>query len=304
MLHIIRTAQEMQAHALRQRLAGKRLGFVPTMGCLHEGHLSLVRAARRDCDVVVVSIFVNPLQFGPREDLAGYPRTLADDLARLLEVSADVVFAPAEGSLYPAGFATFVEVTGLTEGLCGARRPGHFRGVATVVCKLFNLVQPQRAYFGEKDYQQLQVIRRMVADLNLPLEVVGMPTLRQTDGLAMSSRNRYLSGAERQAATALWRSLEAARRAVAAGEHDALAVRRRVTETLRAEPLARLDYVEVCHPETLRPVAVLDGPTLIALAAYVGQARLIDNLVVCPASVDTPDAQGRTEAAASSSRQD
>lgn len=282
MMRIIRSLHEMQTYALRRRAQGRRIGFAPTMGCLHEGHLSLMRAARKDCDDVVVSIFVNPMQFGPQEDLASYPRTLAADLAQLMDIPVDVAFVPRAADLYPEGYTSTVQVSGLTEHLCGAARPVHFRGVTTVVCKLFNLVQPQRAYFGEKDYQQLQVVRRMTADLNLAVEIIGAPIVREDDGVAMSSRNRYLSVEERRAATSLHRGLEAAAEAAGKGERNAARLRDIVITSIEAEPLLSIDYVSVCDASGLEPVCSLEAPTLIALAVYAGKARLIDNMVLLP----------------------
>ncbi|MCS7276849.1 MAG: pantoate--beta-alanine ligase [Dehalococcoidia bacterium] len=280
-MRVVRSLGEMrQARAALQGI----VGFVPTMGYLHEGHLSLVRRARAECHHVVVSIFVNPTQFGPSEDYQRYPRDEARDLAMLEAEGVDVAFLPSAGEMYPPGFCTWVEVQGpLTERLEGASRPGHFRGVATVVLKLFNLVQPHRAYFGEKDAQQLRVIRRMVADLNLPVEIVPCPTVREPDGLAMSSRNVYLSPEERQQALALSRALELARRLVREeGLRDAAELRQRLESFLRCSPGVELDYVSVAHPETLAELERIEGPALVLLAARVGPARLIDNALIEP----------------------
>lgn len=269
-------------HAWRAAATG-RLGFVPTMGALHEGHLSLVRRARRECDHVAVSIFVNPAQFGPHEDLQRYPRDLPRDLARLAAERADLVFTPTEPMIYPEGFSTWVIVERLAERWEGASRPGHFRGVATVVLKLLNLVRAERAYFGEKDYQQLRVVERMVRDLNVPTTIVACPTVREPDGLAMSSRNAYLSPVERRAAAVLWRALTAARAECAKGERRGEALRRLVEEMIGREPLARLDYVAVADPMTLEPVErIADGGAICCLAAWIGQVRLIDNLLLAP----------------------
>lgn len=262
------------------RRSGQSVGFVPTMGALHRGHASLIEQARRECGFVVVSIFVNPAQFGPNEDFARYPRTLDADRPLCAEAGADLLFVPHAATIYPPGApATFVEVPGLSTVLEGAIRPGHFRGVATVVLKLLNIVGPDRAYFGQKDYQQQLVLRRMVADLDVPVEVVTAPTVREDDGLALSSRNRYLDADERRAATVLSRALGEAARAVGAGQGSADRVRQILARTVESEPLARLDYAEVADAATLEPVPTL-GPgrrAVALLAARVGPARLIDN---------------------------
>jgi len=278
-MRVVRRLAEMRE--VRAALSGC-VGFVPTMGYLHEGHLSLVRRARAECDAVVVSIFVNPTQFGPGEDYERYPRDEARDLALLEREAVDVVFIPTVEEMYPPGFSTWVEVTGpLAERLEGASRPGHFRGVATVVLKLFHLVQPHRAYFGEKDAQQLRLIRRMTVDLNVPIEIVPCPTVREPDGLALSSRNVYLSPEEREQALALSRSLELARRLILEeGLRDAVEVRRRVCEYLCASPGVTLDYVSIAHPETLEELERIEGPVLVLVAARVGAARLLDNLLI------------------------
>jgi pantoate--beta-alanine ligase len=253
------------------------VGLVPTMGAFHEGHLSLMRRAR-ECGCVVVSVFVNPTQFGAGEDYQRYPRELDRDAALARKVGVDVLFAPSVEDIYPAGGSTFVEVTGLTEGLCGAHRPGHFRGVATVVAKLLNIVAPDRAYFGEKDYQQLQVVRRMVRDLRIPIEIVACPTVREPDGLAMSSRNAYLSPEERRAAAVLSCALTTAQAMVRAGTMGADDLLTRTAEIIAAEPLARLQYAELVHPETLTPVESVGPEAVLALAVFIGETRLIDNL--------------------------
>jgi pantoate--beta-alanine ligase len=278
-MRVVRTLREMRE--ARAALRG-RVGFVPTMGYLHEGHLSLIRRARTECEAVVVSIFVNPTQFGPGEDYERYPRDEARDLALLEREAVDVVFVPTVEEMYPPGFSTWVEVTGpLAERLEGASRPGHFRGVATVVLKLFHLVQPHRAYFGEKDAQQLRIIRRMTTDLNLPIEIVACPIVREPDGVALSSRNVYLSPTEREHARALSRSLALARRLILEeGVREAAEVRRRLREYLRAAPGVALDYVSLAHPETLEEVERIEGPVLVLVAARVGSARLIDNALI------------------------
>ena len=253
------------------------IAFVPTMGALHEGHLSLVRQARRENEVVTASIFVNPAQFGPGEDLARYPRSPERDAALLAEAGVDVLFTPSVEEMYPPGFSTRVEVGALGAVLEGASRPGHFSGVATVVARLFGLVRPTRAYFGQKDAQQLAVIRRMTADLALPVEVIAGPTVREPDGLAMSSRNAYLSASQRAAATVLYRALSAAQARFSAGERDAEALRHLMRRTVEAEPLATLDYAEVVDAATMAPVIVATGGALLVIAARIGTTRLIDN---------------------------
>ncbi len=247
------------------------------MGYLHEGHLSLVRPARADNAHVAVSIFVNPAQFGPSEDLDRYPRDEARDLALLEAEAVDAVFAPTAAEMYPAGFSTYVTVENLTQVLEGRSRPTHFRGVTTIVLKLFNIVQPRRAYFGRKDAQQLAVVRRMVRDLDVPVEVVGMPIVREPDGLAMSSRNVYLLPEQRQAALVLSRSLRLAEETYAAGERDATAIRNRMTALISAEPLASIDYVSVADAESLGELSRIDRPALVLLAVRFGATRLIDN---------------------------
>jgi pantoate--beta-alanine ligase len=259
--------------------AGVPVGFVPTMGFLHAGHLSLIRRARAENASVVVSIFVNPTQFGPGEDFQRYPRDLNRDLGLIGSAQVDAVFTPTVDEMYPPGSSTVVEVESLSGILEGASRPGHFRGVATVVCTLFHLVQPHRAYFGEKDYQQLLVIQRMVRDLQMPVEVIGCPTVREPDGLAMSSRNAYLSPPERAAAATLSGALSDAKRLFQEGVRDALTLQNSVQSLLAAEPLIRIDYVAVVQPHTLQPLTTL-GPdgAVICLAVWLGKTRLIDNL--------------------------
>jgi len=260
---------------------GKSVGLVPTMGYLHEGHLSLVREARRNNEIVVVSIFVNPTQFGPNEDLASYPRDFERDSSLLDEAGVDYIFAPEVHDMYPHGYATYVDVEGeLTGRLCGASRPGHFRGVATVVSKLFNIVAPERAYFGIKDAQQVAVIRRMAMDLNFDLEIVACPIVREADGLALSSRNVYLSEAERVDALVLSQSLFMARDMIASGERSAEAIRRAIADRIGAVSSAVIDYIEIVDAMTLAPVDVMSGKILIALAVKVGKPRLIDNLQI------------------------
>jgi pantoate--beta-alanine ligase len=273
----VRTITE--AREGRAGLAGS-VGLVPTMGYLHEGHLSLVRRAREENDHVVVSIFVNPTQFGPNEDLATYPRDEARDLALLAAEGVDLVLAPEPAEMYREGASTYVDAGAVALPLEGAARPGHFRGVATVVLKLLNIVQPDRAYFGRKDAQQLAVIRRMVADLDVPVEVVACETLRETDGLALSSRNVYLSPEERKAAIVLWQALSLAREMWTRGTRDAGAFRKRMAELIAAEPLAKADYVSVADPMTLAELERIKGPALVSLAVRIGKTRLIDNLTL------------------------
>jgi pantoate--beta-alanine ligase len=262
------------------RRRGLTIGLVPTMGALHAGHLSLIEAARPETGYVVVSLFVNPTQFGPREDLSRYPRPLERDLELCGQAGVDLVFHPEPAVMYPAGYRTFVEVTDLQDVLCGAARPGHFRGVATVVLKLFNLVQPDRAYFGQKDAQQARIIRQMVDDLNVPVEVRVGPIVREADGLALSSRNQYLEAEERRQAVVLHRALTEARRRIEAGERDAAAVRRAMVDLIASTPGAVLDYAAVVDADSLQPLARLvpDRPLLLALAVKFGGTRLIDNL--------------------------
>jgi pantoate--beta-alanine ligase len=255
------------------------VGLVPTMGYLHEGHLALIRRARDECDHVVVSIFVNPTQFGPKEDLARYPRDLERDF-RLIEPYTDLVWTPTPEIIYPTGYQTWVEVEAMTRPLEGAMRPGHFRGVTTVVAKLFNAVQPHKAYFGQKDAQQAAVIRQMARDLNFPIEIVVCPTTREPDGLAMSSRNVYLDAEQRKAATVLFRSLSAAKALFEAGERDAEKVRVKMKEVLASEPLAEVQYVSCADYDTLEELSEIKGKTLLSMAVFIGKTRLIDNFVL------------------------
>ena len=285
-MRILKTIDEAQAVCRQLRREGKRLGLVPTMGALHEGHLSLVRAARAQSDVVAVSIFVNPLQFGPKEDLQRYPRDLERD-CRLLEAEGvTLVLAPTPQEMYPSATGdgspavTFVEVPGLSEKLEGKARPGHFRGVTTVVNKLFNILGPESAFFGQKDAQQVVVIRRMVRDLNMPVQLVVCPIVREGDGLAMSSRNAYLDPPHRQAATVLHRALMRVRNLFDQGERGATVLAEAGRSVILAERLARLDYFELVHPETLDPVEDASRPVLAVTAVYLGETRLIDNLVI------------------------
>ena len=279
-MHVLRSPGELSAWTETARRQGRRVGLVPTMGFLHRGHLSLMEASRARTDVTAVSIFVNPTQFGPSEDLARYPRDLEGDLQNCREAKVDAVFAPDAGAMYPPGHRTFVEVTELQDGLCGARRPGHFRGVATVVTQLFALARPHLGVFGEKDWQQLQIIRRLALDLHLGVEVVGMPIVREPDGLALSSRNAYLSAPERARALALSRGLQSAQRRWGSGERRADALREAVRAELRAAEV-REDYVELVEPDTLRPLERADRPDArLLVAGFVGSTRLIDNAAI------------------------
>jgi pantoate--beta-alanine ligase len=277
---IVPTIAAVRERVAAARAAGHTVGFVPTMGALHEGHAALIRAARNATGYVVVSIFVNPTQFGPTEDFARYPRTLDADRAICAEAGADVIFAPGVDEMYPAGAVTFVDVSRLGEHLCGASRPGHFRGVCTVVTKLFNIVRPDVAFFGAKDGQQARIIRRMALDLDMPLEVRIEPTVREPDGLALSSRNRYLSPAERAAAPGIYRALLEVRRRVRDGERDAARLEADLAAALAAIPGARVDYARVVDDDTLQPVGRIAGPALAAAAVFLGTTRLIDNVLL------------------------
>ena len=268
-----------QMREVRRGLKGS-VGFVPTMGYLHEGHLALVRRARSENESVIVSIFVNPTQFGPEDDFQTYPRDTERDLALLEREKTDVVFMPTVEEMYPHGFVTWVHVKRVTERLEGPFRPGHFEAVATVVAKLFNIVEPTRAYFGNKDAQQLVVIRRMVSDLNMNLEVIAVPTVREPDGLAMSSRNIYLSSKERHAALVLWKALTLAHRLWAEGERDAEKMRQQMKTCIDDEPLAKIDYISVADAESLEELEAIDRPALVSLAVRIGRTRLIDNIVL------------------------
>ncbi len=282
-MHLAKTIAEIRACVALARKAGKTVGFVPTMGALHEGHASLILAAGKRCDYVVVSIFVNPTQFGPSEDLNKYPRPFEKDLAICEKHGVDAVFAPQAREMYPRENLTWVNVEKLTERLCGEFRPGHFRGVATVCAKLFNIVCPDVAFFGQKDAQQALVIRRMVADLNMPLEIVVCPTVREPDGLAMSSRNQYLSPGERKDATRIYQSLEQCRALIEAGERSVDVLRGRMCDILRQMPATKIEYVSLSDAQTLEELGQVRGRVLVAVAVRMKSARLIDNILV-----DTP----------------
>jgi pantoate--beta-alanine ligase len=277
---VIITTKIADVRAHRQRERDMSWGFVPTMGYLHAGHLSLVEKARADNERTAVSIYVNPTQFGPQEDFGAYPRAPEQDLAMLEKAGVHLVFTPGDSTIYPPGFQTTISLRQVSRPLEGASRPGHFDGVATVVAKLFNIVQPDRAYFGQKDAQQVVVLRRMVTDLNFPLDVVVCPTVRESDGLALSSRNAYLSAKERQASTVLYRALKAAEDAFYAGERQADSLRALMSGVVGAESLARLDYVSVAHPDTLVELEVVAEKALLSLAVFFGRTRLIDNVLI------------------------
>jgi pantoate--beta-alanine ligase len=279
-IKVIKGIAEMRRFSAEARKRGARIALVPTMGALHAGHLALVKAARRKADTVVASIFVNPMQFGPREDLSAYPRDLAGDVAKLRELGVAVVFGPEAAEMFPPGHRTHVEVEDLSNRLCGRARPTHFRGVATVVAKLFAIVQPHHAWFGQKDYQQLLVVRKMVRDLNFDVEVLDVPTVRDADGLALSSRNAYLTPEQRPAALALQHALQVARRIIAKGERSAAKIISNLREVIRAQPGAEIEYIALCHPETLHDLDAVELRTLVALAVRVGRARLIDNALI------------------------
>ena len=278
-MQLIETVAAMKAQVAAWKAEGLTIGLVPTMGSLHAGHESLMDAARAACDKVVVSVFVNPLQFGPDEDYEAYPRDIERDGATCAAHGADAVFHPTPEDMYGPAHNTYVVMETLTDALCGASRPGHFRGVCTVVTKLFNIVQPHRAFFGQKDAQQLAIIKRMVADLNMNVTVVGCPIVREADGLAKSSRNAYLSAEERQAALVLSRAIFAGKAAVEAGERDASALKALMGGIIEAEPLARIDYVEVVDGVTMQPTDAIGAMALVAMAVYIGSTRLIDNFL-------------------------
>jgi pantoate--beta-alanine ligase len=281
-LETIRTIEWMKQTARQARAENRVIGFVPTMGALHAGHLSLIERARKDCDPVYASIFVNPKQFGPKEDFAKYPRMMETDSEKLSAAKVNALFLPEPAEMYPPGFSTYVNVEGLSDRLEGRTRPGHFRGVTTVVLKLLEIVQPNFAYFGRKDAQQARLISAMVRDLNLDTEIVLGPIIRESDGLAMSSRNVYLSPEERKAATVLHRALAAARDAMAAGERDSQQMQNVLRKHLEAEVLAKIDYAEIVDADSFEPISRIARPCYILLAAYLGKTRLIDNLFVTP----------------------
>lgn len=279
---IANTITDVRQEVHKARQLGRTVGLVPTMGALHAGHISLIRAARNETGFVVVSIFVNPTQFGPNEDFQRYPRPFETDLKACAQESVDLIFAPELKEIYPPGFRTFVEVTQLQDGLCGRSRPGHFRGVATVVLKLFNIVQPDIAYFGQKDGQQARIVQQLVKDVNLPLEVRVCPIVREADGLALSSRNQYLNAEQRRQATALNRALGKVRQAVESGERDVGRLKQLLVQEIAACPGAVLDYAELVDAADIQPLGRIQGETLVALAVRFGGTRLIDNILVKP----------------------
>lgn len=281
-MEIIGSIQEMQSLSNRLRSEGKRIAFVPTMGFLHDGHLSLMREAKRHADVLVTSIFVNPAQFGPNEDLASYPTAMKSDLAKSEEVGVDVVFTPTNDMIYPNGYETYVQLETLPNHLCGLSRPVFFKGITTVVTKLFNIVKPHVAVFGEKDFQQLAIIRRMTQDLNMDVEIIGGALVREADGLAMSSRNSYLTDEQRKEGLRLSQSLIKAAMMVAGGETNTAAIREMAEKHIGGCPMAKIDYISLCDPDTLEEVETITGPTLMALAIMMGKTRLIDNTVLTP----------------------
>jgi len=277
-MKIVKTKEEVRAAVKEWKAQGLTVGFVPTMGYLHEGHASLMKLAGEN-DRVVVSIFVNPMQFGPNEDLASYPRDMERDSRICEEQGVDLIFNPEPEEMYPQEFSSFVDMTGPTEELCGSSRPGHFRGVCTVVNKLFNIVKPDKAYFGQKDAQQFAVIRRMVRDLDMDLEVVAAPIIREEDGLAKSSRNKYLNKEEREAALILSRSLQLGRDMLGAGETDVAAIVKAIEDKIKTEPLAKIDYVKIVDASSIKPVETVKEQVLVAMAVYIGKTRLIDNFI-------------------------
>jgi pantoate--beta-alanine ligase len=279
-MEVISKTNKLKAVLRKARCASLKIGFVPTMGALHAGHLALVQRAREAADLVLVSIFINPTQFGPNEDFEKYPRNLSHDVELLTRLGVDYVFAPGPEEIYPKGFDTFVEVKELSQPLCGETRPGHFRGVATVVAKLFSIVQPTIAFFGQKDAQQAILIKKMTADLDFPVEIKICPIVREADGLAMSSRNAYLSVEERSAAIVLYRSLQQAAGIILDGERNSASIRSMIEAAIEREALARIEYVEIVETKDLTPVEKIRGEILIALAVFIGKTRLIDNLLV------------------------
>lgn len=281
-MKLIHSISQMRQLSRRLRRQGARLGLVPTMGALHEGHLSLVRAAKVKSDLVAVSIFVNPTQFGPNEDFARYPRSLEKDCELLEREGVEFVFAPSAEEMYPSGAVTWVTIEGLSERLCGKSRPGHFRGVATVVAKLFNVVEPDIAFFGQKDAAQVAVLKRMVRELNFPVEVEVCPIVRESDGLALSSRNAYLTADERRMALVLHASLQRAQKLFHDGERDAPKIVSEAKKAFVLQPAVRLDYFEIVDPDTLEPISTINNRSLVAVAAFVGSTRLIDNILLEP----------------------
>ena len=284
-MNVLTTIEAMRRASRAAKTAGKRVGFVPTMGALHEGHLSLVRSAKAQCDVVAASIFVNPTQFGPNEDFSKYPRAFERDRELFAKEGVELLFAPAVEEMYPAGAVTYVTVEGMSERLCGKSRPGHFRGVTTVVCKLFNIVEPDIAFFGQKDAAQVAIIRRMVRDLDIPVEIAVCPIVREADGLAMSSRNTYLDLQQRKAALVLYRSLQKVKREFESGESNAAKLAEQGRKLFALEPSVRLDYLEIVEPDNLEALDNIESSALVAVAAFLGATRLIDNFILLRKSV-------------------
>ena len=279
-MKIILNIKQVQDYAKRVRAKGKTIGFVPTMGYLHKGHLSLIRQAHKDCDIVIISIYVNPTQFGPKEDLKKYPRDLKRDKKLARSAGVDVIFLPTNKIMYPDGFLTYVDIGKITEVLCGASRPGHFRGVATIVSKLCNIIQPDIAYFGQKDAQQARVIQKMVHDLNFSIKIKVMPIIREHDGIAMSSRNKYLSTKERKNAVVLYQSLKLAKKLIKQGQKNTKIIKSRMKSLILAKQSAKIDYVSIVDSENLTPIKRVKKGSLIAVAVKIGKTRLVDNIVV------------------------
>lgn len=279
-MNTIQDTSAMQHLATQLRQEGKTIGFVPTMGSLHQGHLSLMEHAKKETDIVIVSIFVNPVQFGPKEDFNKYPRDMEGDTEKTRSAGADILFTPTSSGIYPEGFKTYVSVEVLSEIMCGKTRPGHFSGVSTVVLKLLNIVKPHMAFFGQKDFQQTVIIKRMVKDLNVDLNIIVLPTIRETDGLAMSSRNQYLDKEERRAATILYRALKKGQSLFESGNKGAEKLREIISDSFQDEPSAHLEYLAIVHPETLEEEKEVRKGTLIAIAAHIGKTRLIDNIIL------------------------
>lgn len=279
-MELCHSIEEMRNQIKKWKKCGKKIGFVPTMGYLHQGHMSLVERAKKENDIVVLSIFVNPMQFGPDEDFFAYPRDMKQDKILCETYQVDAIFCPQAEEMYEKGYSCFVDMNTLTQGLCGKSRPGHFRGVQTIVLKLFHIIEPDQAYFGQKDAQQLIVIRKMVKDLNLDIRIVGCPIVREEDGLAISSRNTYLSVEERKAALILSESLAKAKKQMEEGELDAITLKEEIRKKIKSEPLAVIDYVEIVDTNTLSSITRLNGNILIAIAVWIGKTRLIDNIMV------------------------
>lgn len=279
-MQIIKTIKDMQTLSRRLKSEKKTIGLVPTMGALHGGHLSLVKRSKNENDITIVSIFVNPIQFSPKEDFQQYPRDLEGDIKKLSSISADIVFTPENYEIYPEDFSTIIDVGSVGDILCGASRPGHFNGVATVVAKLFNIVMPHRAYFGQKDFQQTVVIKKLVKELNFDIDIVVCPTIREDDGLAMSSRNNYLNQKEKESAGVLYRALKHGERLIATGIINSLRVKTEMEDIIKSEPLAKIEYIEIVDPRSLEKVKVIKPPVVICLAVRIGTTRLIDNLIV------------------------